>query len=340
MSIDLQRLSDWLDGQGISPGQPITDPQRVGGGTQNILIRFHKGEDSFVVRRPPVHKRASSDDAMRREARVLSAIAGTDVPHARLVVACDDVSVLGAAFYVMEAVDGVNLTREMPPAYRNKAGWRHDIGLAIADTAARIAEVDYERVGLVGFGKPEGYLQRQLGRWRAELDSFSHLDGYGQPQLPHLPPVERWLDQNLPERSQPGLMHGDFHLANVLVASSRPDVAAVIDWELATIGDPLLDLGWLLATWPDHDDPLGGIFQVQPWHGFPTPGELVDRYAARTTRDVAAVDWYTVLACYKLAVLLEGTFARARAGLASVESGERAHHGATWLLERASAIAQ
>jgi aminoglycoside phosphotransferase (APT) family kinase protein len=188
---------------------------------------------------------------------------------------------------------------------------------------------------LSDFGKPDGYLKRQVSRWRAQLESYAEHEGWpGADSIPGVERVGEWLDMNRPAKFRPGIIHGDFHLSNVMFCYDSPELAAVVDWELTTIGDPLLDLGWLLATWPDPDEP-GGVVSVTPWDGFPEPDELIRHYAARSDRDLSAIGWYGVLACYKLGLILEGTYARACAGKAPAETGERLHAQTLRLLGRA-----
>ena len=338
--VDLVRLGAWMDDEGLPAGE-ITGVALLGGGTQNILLRFERGGEAYVLRRPPPHKRANSDETMRREARVLAAIAGTGIPHPRLVAACGNESVLGAAFYLMEPIDGANPTVELPRGYLDSASWRHELGLAMADGAASVGAVDHHAVGLSDLGRAEGYLERQVARWRAQLDSYSEVPGYPGPDIPGVDAVGEWLDDNRPTAWRPGLIHGDYHLANVLCTRHRPGLAAIVDWELTTIGDPLLDLGWLLATWPDGEGTTTTSTTVQPWTGFPTADELVRRYGERSDRDLSAIGWYEVLACYKLGLILEGTHARACAGLAPKETGDALHASTLGLFRRALArIAQ
>lgn len=334
MTVDLDRLGSWMDDQGLPPG-PIEHIEPLGGGTQNVILRFERGGERYVLRHPPPHKRANSDETMRREARVLAALAGSDVPHPALIAACPDVDVLGSAFYLMEPVDGANPTVALPQPYLDDAAWRRELGLAMADGAAAVGHVDHVVVGLEDLGKPDGYLERQVARWRSQLDSYAEVDGYPGPDIPGVDAVGEWLDANRPTAWRPGLIHGDYHLANVLCAPDRPALAAIVDWELTTIGDPLLDLGWLLATWPDADGPTMSSVGVRPWDGFPEPDELVGRYAERSDRDLSAVAWYEVLACYKLGIILEGTHARAFAGKAPKETGDMLHATTLGLFERA-----
>jgi aminoglycoside phosphotransferase (APT) family kinase protein len=335
-AVDLGRLAEWMDSEGL-PSGPLTEVEALAGGTQNILLRFERGGERYVLRRPPVNKRDNSDETMRRESRVLAALAGSDVPHPRLIAACGDVDVLGAAFYLMESIDGVNPTLGLPPSYLADAAWRRRLGLAMAEGAAAVGAIDHVGAGLGDLGRPEGYLERQVARWQRQLASYTQLDGYAGPDIPGVDQVAAWLDQNRPASWRPGLIHGDYHLANVLVALDRPGLAAIVDWELTTIGDPLIDLGWLLATWVDDDGVTAGAAPVTPWEGFPSAAELVTRYAERSDRDLSAIGWYEVLACYKLGIILEGTHARAAAGLAPTGIGDRLHATTLGLFARARA---
>lgn len=332
---DLAILAAWMDDEGLPKG-PIEAITPLTGGTQNILVRFERGGRSFVFRRPPIHKRANSDETMRREARVLGALAGSDVPHPGLIAACPDEALIGAAFYLMEPVDGFSAAVGLPDLHANDASVRHGMGLAMADGISALGAVDYQAVGLEGLGRPEGYLERQVSRWRHQLESYSEFDGYPGPEIPGVERVAAWLEANRPADGPAGILHGDFHLANVMFRHDGPELAAIIDWELATIGDPLLDLGALLAGWPDEKgaSPLGGA-AGGPVQGLPSRPELIERYAARSTRDLSAIDWYVVLAAYRLGIILEGTHARACAGRAPKEIGDLLHATTVALFERA-----
>jgi len=331
--IDLEALADWMDTQGL-PGGAIERPVLLGGGTQNILLRFSRGGRSYVLRRPPPHKRANSDETMRREARVLRALAGSDVPHPEFIAGCAETETLGAAFYLMEPIEGFNPSEGLPPLHRDSDEIRHEMGLSMAAAIATLGEIDYRAVGLEGFGKPEGYLARQTARWRALLESYDELEGYPGPEIPGVDTVADWLEAHLPDDFRPGILHGDFHGANVMFAYDGPRLAALVDWELSTVGDPLLDLGWLLATSPDEGGTGVGL---SVWPGFPNHAELVARYAERSTRSLDAISWYEVLACYKLGIILEGTHARAFAGKAPKETGDQLHATTLALFARALA---
>lgn len=328
--VDLAVLAAWMDVRGLGAGA-LELPELIAGGTQNVLLRFSRGEREYVLRRPPVHKRSNSDETMRREARVLAAIADTDVPHPALIAAEPDPEVLGASFYLMEPVDGFNATLGLPEPHASDPAWQHEMGLSMADAIAALSRVDHVAVGLGDFGKFEGWAERQVGRWRKQLDSYSELPGYPGPDLPGVDRIGEWLEARRPPAVRAGIMHGDFHFANVLMARDRPALAAIVDWELVTIGDPLLDLGHLLATWPHQDAPA--VTVAAP--GLPSTDEVIARYADRSGADLTHLPWFRVLACYRLGLILEGTHARACAGLAPKEIGDQLHATTVSLLEQA-----
>ena len=333
---DLESLAAWMTAQDLGSG-PIEQVVRLAGGTQNILLRFRRDGRDYVLRRPPAHPRANSNETMRREARLLRALAGSDVPYPALIAGCDDETVLGAAFYLMEPVDGFNPVGALPEPHASSAEIQHGMGLALVDGIAALGRIDWRAAGLEDFGKPDNFLGRQVTRWRSQLASYADFAGWPGPQsLPAVDRVGDWLERHRPAAFAPGIMHGDYHLANVMFRHDGPELAAIVDWELATIGDPLLDLGWLLATWPDGDG--ASAVSVTPWIGFPKADELVARYRAGSDRDLSAVGWYHVLACFKLGILLEGTHARACAGQASRDVGDRLHGRAVALLERAGRL--
>ncbi len=334
--VDLEKLREWMDAQGLESGA-LEDVTQLTGGTQNILLRFTRGLRTFVLRRPPHRPHMNGSETMRREARVLAALKGSDVPHPGLIAACASEDVLGAAFYLMEPVDGFNATIGLPPLHANDAAIRYRMGLAIADGAAALGRVDYIAVGLSGLGKPENYLERQVARWHKQLESYTeYADWEGPGEIPGVDLVSKWLEANRPGSFQPGIIHGDYHLANVMYRHDSGELAAIVDWELTTIGDPLIDLGWLMATWPDAAGKRATTATgIQPWDGFPTADELVQRYGEGSTRDLSAIRWYAVLACFKLGIILEGTHARAAAGKAPKETGDMLHASTIGLFQRA-----
>lgn len=343
--VDVGVLATWMDDRGLGAGA-LTDAEQLAGGTQNILVRFDRDGRSYVLRRPPLNKRKNSDETMRREARVLAALVNSEVPHPRMIAAEPDEMVLGAAFYLMEPVDGFTPTQGMPELHASDPEVRREMGFAFVDAAAALGRVDHVAAGLSDFGRPDGYLERQVPRWRAYLESFGEIGGPDnkswKPELPYVDEIGRWLEEHRPQSFKPGILHGDFHLGNVMFSHDGPAMAAVVDWELATIGDPLLDLGVIAAFWPS-EDKTGtaadqSLISVEPWDGFPSVSELIERYAHGSDRDVDRVNWYTVLACYKTGIVLEGTYARALAGKAPMETGEALHATALDLLARGRAV--
>jgi aminoglycoside phosphotransferase (APT) family kinase protein len=330
-----------MSGRGLGTG-PLSAVTRLSGGTQNVLVRFTRASGTpgasrtYVLRRPPVHKRDNSDRTMAREAQVLGALAGTDVPHPGLIAACDDVGVLGAAFYLMEPVPGCNPTVEVPAAWGGDPAAGHQLGLAMIDALTSLGRIDPGTPALRGLGRADGWLERQVGRWRSHLATYDAVEEWPGLGFDGVEEVAAWLEANRPEAWTPGLIHGDFHLANVMVDVERPALTAVVDWELATVGDPLVDLGHLLATWPDPARPGAGV--SSDLAGLPGPDELIARYASSSTRPLDAVRWYRVLACFRLGIILEGTRVRACAGLAPRDVGDRLHGLARDLLDQAAAL--
>ncbi|MGK2739810.1 phosphotransferase family protein [Tepidicaulis sp. LMO-SS28] len=332
--VNLEALAAWMDGKGLGHGA-IEAAQLLGGGTQNILLKFIRAGRTYVLRRPPPHLRKNSNETMRREARMLAALADTDVPHPRLIAACPEEDVIGASFYLMEPIDGFNPTTGLPDYHAADPKVRREMGFALVDGITALGRVDYLAVGLKDFGKVDNYLERQVARWRSQLESYAEFKNWpGPAEIPGVDKVAKWLEDNRPSDFKPGIIHGDYHLANVMYRYDSPKLAAIVDWELTTVGDPLLDLGWLMATWPDPKDSTTTI-SVQPWDGFPEAKELVAHYAKDTVRDMSAIEWYAVLACYKLGIILEGTHARACDGKAPKETGDMLHATTMNLFSRA-----
>jgi aminoglycoside phosphotransferase (APT) family kinase protein len=331
-------LAGWMSEQGLGDG-PLEDVCTISGGTQNVMLRFTRSGRPYVLRRGPKHLRPRSNVVIMRETQILAALAGTDVPHPHLIASCPDTSVIGdAVFYLMEPVDGFNAREELPELHAADAGVRFGMGLSMADSLAKLGAVDYAAVGLRDYGKPDGFLERQVPRWISELESYREFDNYPGPDIPGVEDVARWLDNGRPSRWTPGIMHGDYHVANVMFSRTGPELVAIVDWEMCTIGDPLLDLGWMLATWryPGQDGVLGSA--LMETDGVPTPTELIEQYARNTTRDLSQINWYTVLACFKLGIILEGSLARACAGLAPKEIGDHLHNATLRLFERAHGL--
>lgn len=334
--VDRDDLLAWVRAEGI--GEEIGEVTPLAGGTQNVVLKIELDGRPVVLRRPPEHPRPMSDRTLTREITVLSGLAGTDVPHPRLIAGCTDTAVLGVVFYLMELVDGVNPGEETTAAQRADEALRHGQGLAVARALARLAAVDPVAQGLDVLRRPGSFLGRQVPQWLGHLEGYREFSGWDPGGLPDVAPIARWLTDNRPDDATPGVMHGDFHLGNILLAREEPAVAAVVDWEMCTVGDPLLDLGWLLVTWPDPPGTVDIGAPLARLGGLPTRAELVAEYAAAGGRATDRVDWYTALAGFKLGIVLEGTYARAGAGLAPAEVGDRLHHHAVGLLTVARSI--
>lgn len=335
--VDLERLAEWMDEQGLEHS-PIEAAQPLTGGTQNLLLRFRRGAREFVLRRPSRELREVGSKTIAREARLLKALAGSPVPHAGLIADCTDPSVLGVSFYLMEPVYGFNPNNAagLPPPHADRPALRRRMGLAMVDALLHLGDIDYQIAGLADFGRPDGFHQRQVSRWLAQLDSVKGYPGWpGASGLPGLARLSRWLSEHCPQQFRAGIQHGDFHLSNVMFRHDSGELAAVVDWELATIGDPLLDLAWLVVTWPDADGHGAGTIEVHPWEGFCSSDELVAHYRAGSSRSLADFTWYLVLAGFKLGIFLEVSYARACAGKASMITGKKHHASALRLFATA-----
>jgi aminoglycoside phosphotransferase (APT) family kinase protein len=300
-------LEAYLDSLGLGSG-PI-EAETVGDGHSNItyLIRRDGGEE-WVLRRPPRPPLPPSAHDVLREARLLSAVEDRDVRTPRVLAACDDEAVIGAPFYVMEKVEGNVIVTEIPEEL-DTPGQRRLIAEELIDSLVEIHAVDWESCGLEGYGKPTGYLERQLRR-------FSGLWEHNKTrEVPILEQTTDWLREHMPESGRATIVHGDYRLGNTMYAHGTPArLVSIFDWELATIGDPLADVGYLTATYGEDGGPLGQLNNVTRAEGFPTREELIDRYEAASGRSMSDVGWYRTLAMWKSAVFLEGSYKRLLAG--------------------------
>jgi aminoglycoside phosphotransferase (APT) family kinase protein len=306
VALDLSRLNAWIGNRLPGEGAPLT-ATRLGEGTgiANALFLISRGNHHWILRRPPAVKNDPSASNTAREWRILNALNGTAVPHPSAVLYCPDVDVLGAPFLVMEVVDGFTPGFELPEPFASDMNLRHELAMAYVDGIAELSAVDWRARDLEGLGKPEGFLERQVSRWLAQLDR------YRTRELPHLEFLADWLGANLPTMSPAAIIHGDYSPFNVMVAPGPPArLAAIIDWDTGTIGDPLIDLGHLLARWTEPDEEPVITLQAGGVDGYPTRAELAKRYGERTGRDLSALPYYEALALFKLAVILEGRHAR------------------------------
>ncbi|WP_328297811.1 phosphotransferase family protein [Streptomyces sp. NBC_00435] len=300
--LDLERLRGHLDR--VLPGLvagPLTG-RLIEGGRSNLTYEVGDGSSRWVVRRPPLgHVLATAHD-MRREHRVIEALHGTAVPVPGPLLLCEDEAVLGAPFYVMEFVDGVPFRTAGQLAALGPERTRQAV-LGLVDTLVDLHAVDPEAVGLGDFGRPEGFLDRQLRRWGKQLAASRGRELAGIDEL------HGALGRALPGSPAPTVVHGDFRLDNVLIGRSpagTDTIRAVLDWEMSTLGDPLTDLGLLVMYSSDLGLTDSPVSTTSGAPGHPAPAELIERYAARSGRDTSAIAWYTAFAWFKLAVILEG----------------------------------
>jgi aminoglycoside phosphotransferase (APT) family kinase protein len=297
--LDVAVLRDYLDRE--RPGMVAGElrAQVIAGGRSNLTYDVTDGESSWVVRRPPLgHVLATAHD-MTREHRVITALGPTDVPVPRTVLLCEDPEVLGAPFYVMEKVRGTPYRRA---AELERLGERRTRQLCtqMMDTLATLHGIDPDEVGLADFGRPEGFLERQVRRWKKQLDASRSRD------LPGMDDLHARLEAGVPKQQAPAIVHGDYRLDNLLV-DEHDRLTAVLDWEMATLGDPLTDLALLLA-YRGIATATGSeaVADAPRAPGFPTAQEMVDRYAQGSDRDLSALSFYVALAYFKLGVILEG----------------------------------
>ncbi|MCW5889640.1 MAG: phosphotransferase family protein [bacterium] len=282
----------------------------ISGGRSNLTYLVRGGARTWVLRRPPLGHVLPTAHDMAREFRILSALADTAVPVARPIALCRDADVNGAPFYVMEHRAGIVVHDELPAGFAEADADRARIGPALAGTLAKLHAVDWKAAGLADFGKPDGYLARQVERWGKQWE------GNRTAPLPDVEEALRRLRAAVPVSPPATIVHGDFRLGNVALDPADPGrIVAVFDWEMATLGDPLADLGYLLMYWPQPGETqVAGIPHVTADHGFGPRETLVRVYAERSGRDVGAVDFYLVLAYTKLAVIAEGILKRALMG--------------------------
>ncbi|MGC9377083.1 phosphotransferase family protein [Streptomyces sp. MH13] len=297
--LDLDRLRGLLDRE--RPGL-VTGPlsgRLIEGGRSNLTYAVSDGTARWVVRRPPLgHVLATAHD-MKREHRVISALHPTNVPVPRPVLLCEDEEVIGSPFYVMEFVEGTPYRTAGQLAPLGPERTRAAV-LGLVDTLVDLHAVDPAEVNLADFGRPEGFLDRQLRRWAKQLDASRNRDLAGIDEL------HATLGRELPRSPAATVVHGDYRLDNVLIGGADDEIRAVLDWEMSTLGDPLTDLGLLVMYSMPLGMPDSPVSTTAQATGHPAPAELVERYAARSGRDVSAVAWYTAFAWFKLAVILEG----------------------------------
>jgi aminoglycoside phosphotransferase (APT) family kinase protein len=308
--------------------------ERLGEG-QSCLTFMVSGRDwKVVLRRPPRGDLPPTAFDVTREFRVMKALSdhGAPVPVPRPIALCEDKGVIGAPFYLMETVDGVVVRTELPEPL-SAIDERRRMSEQLVDTLVALQNVDYADAGLEGFGKPDGYLARQVRRMKQLWDLAKFRD------QPDIEEVGAWLEANVPTQRDATIVHGDFKLDNVMFAPAPPaTLVAVVDWEMSTLGDPLADLGWMLYFWRDPGDDTFGlaVASVMDKDGFFRRRDLLQRYADQRDVDAKELYWYIALAGWKIAIIMEGSYRRFLGGIGDHPAFARLEEGVPWLARRSA----
>jgi aminoglycoside phosphotransferase (APT) family kinase protein len=307
---DVERLVAWMDAEGLpGAGQPL-EHGYISGGSQNEIYEIRRGDLHAAMRIPPTAAPPDRDKGILREWRIIEALNGTDVPHTEAIAVCTDPSVLGRTFYLMGFVDGwspMNARDGWPAPFDTDLDARRGLSFELIEGIARLSKVDWKAKGLEDLGRPDGFHERQVDRWTAFLERIKGRE------LPGFDEAAAWLRSHAPLDFIPGIMHGDYQFANVMFRDGAPArLAAIVDWEMGTVGDPKLDLAWVVQSWPEDtsggEGAVGGYVDLT---GMPSRAELLERYSASSGRQVDDIDYYVVLAKWKLAVVLEQGYQRA-----------------------------
>jgi aminoglycoside phosphotransferase (APT) family kinase protein len=310
-ALDRARLARWMDQADLpGAGEPV-QVRYISGGSQNEIYEIRRGELHGALRIPPTSAPASRDGGILREWRIIEALRGTDVPHTPAIAACTDASVLGRTFYLMGFVDGWSpmglQDHRWPAPFDGDLESRRGLALQLVEGIALLSKVDWRSRGLEDLGRPEGFHERQVARWTSFLERVKSRE------LPGFDEASAWLATHHPLDYVPGLMHGDYQFANVMYRHGGPaQLAAIVDWEMGTVGDPKLDLGWVVQSWPtDTMAPEAATSGYVDMYGMPSRDEVLAHYAEVSNRQVDDIDYYVILARWKLAVVLEQGYQRA-----------------------------
>ncbi|MDQ3985357.1 MAG: phosphotransferase family protein [Actinomycetota bacterium] len=333
--VDEVALKGFLQKEVGQDGDLSIERHQAGHSNETFFVTY--GGREMVLRRPPRGAFLPTAHDVLREYKVLSALNDAPVRSPRTIAACDDESVIGAPFYLMERVRGVVIRTEWLSGYSEAE--KRPVGEELVDALVELHSIDPATYGMTGLGKPQGYLERQLKRWTGQMElTLPHTR-----PLPDLEEAGRWLVAHRPESPPATVVHGDYKLDNVVFSETPPArLLTILDWEMSTLGDPLADLGWMISFWRepgDEQDVFGDLNRVTAAPGFSKRDELVERYAAKTGLAVEGLDWYIVLAIWKLAILLEGSYARHLAGMTDDPFFARMEEGVPALAARALGVA-
>jgi aminoglycoside phosphotransferase (APT) family kinase protein len=298
-----------MDEQGLPGKGEVIEPRFLSGGTQNEIYEIRRGDERCVIRIPPDFAPADRDEGILREWRIVEALDGSDVPHTQAIAVCEDASVLGRPFYLMGFVEGWSPMgrQSWPDPFDTDLEARSGLGYQLAEGIALLSRVDWQARGLVGLGRPENFHERQVDRWTSFFERVKTRD------LEGMDVASAWLRRHKPIDYIPGIMHGDYQFANVMFKDGAPArLAAIVDWEMGTVGDPKVDLGWMIQSWPtDTMAPEASEASYVDLRGMPNRDQVLAHYAEVSGRQVDDIDYYVILAKWKLAIVLEKGFARA-----------------------------
>jgi aminoglycoside phosphotransferase (APT) family kinase protein len=303
LGFDPEAATSWIVDMDIGASAPLSF-SRIGRGRSNLTYEVRdSASQQWILRRPPLGHLLSSAHDVRREHHVLSRLSGTGVPAPAALALCENPTVADAPLLLMEHIDGVVIDAAVAEVMEPQS--RHAVAMALPDALARVHEVDLEATGLADFASNAPYAARQLKRWRRQWEGSRTRD------LPAVEALAVRLERAAPEQHETTLVHGDFHMLNLIFDLLDPAVRAILDWELCTLGDPLADVGGLLAYWPEPGEHLGsGALAVSAFRGFPTRKELAHAYRQRSGRQITTLPFWEALACWKVAIIAEGVLRR------------------------------
>ncbi len=331
------RFADWLSGTVGLRGDFSIEPIR-GGGSCEMFALAVEGQ-RFVIRRAPLAAVADTAHNVVREFQVIEALSGGDVRVPELLACCEDNSVLGAPFYVMRFIDGEVIRRKLPQRYLDDPGTQGCIGEELIDALVELHAFDWRGSALERMAKPERFLERQVNRW------MSQLDKYRSRELAGVDTVARWLEDNRPAAGELCVMHGDYKIDNAMFSPDTPPrILSLVDFEMTTVGDPLIDLAWAMIFWPEAGNLIAIAAPGEPGgmdaDHCQAPGVLIERYAERTGRSVDGLQWYQAFAAWKLGIVLEGSYAKFLSGESKNPNHEFFGFVVDQLMERAQRFAQ
>ena len=336
LDFDVGSFADWLNGETGRSGELAITPMKGGGSCE--MFELAEGDERFVIRRAPVAAVSDTAHNVVREFQVIEALQGSGARVPELLVACDDSDVLGAPFYVMRFIDGEVIRRKLPAQYVDSPESQGTIGEELIDALVELHAFDWRGSAIEKLGNPERFLERQVERW------MHQLEGYRSRDLAGVDAVAKWLEDNRPQEGELTVMHGDYKTDNAMFSKTVPPrILSLVDFEMTTVGDPLIDLGWAMIFWPEEGNLIaiaapGGEGGMDAAH-CQSPQVLIDRYADATGRDLSNFQWYQAFAAWKLGIVLEGSYAKFLSGESKNPNHEFFGFVVDQLMERAQRFA-